>query len=213
MRARALAAAGLVTTLLSACSDAPDNPALGTDPAFAEELELAIFSSNLGASGESAVLSDVELARPESPGDAPRLTPSTQHQHPVAAPESPVELLGVPVATLAMAEEPAASAALPTREIVGAVEVPAAGRADRGADNGDGDVWTGGRSGPTIIIRGGVSGRDPCALHLPGRGGSGALGAIGVLINDRAPRIGVGDPGMSGRGMPRRGSILPGGIR
>jgi hypothetical protein len=67
-----------------------------------------------------------------------------------------------------------------------------------------------------VIIRGGVGARDPCVIHRPG-GAAGALGGIGVLINDPTPRgAGIGMPRGSGpaiSGSPRGGVLFAGGIR
>ena len=209
MRARDLIAAGLVTAFLAACADTPENTSNETDPAFADELELALFG--VTDAGGGAVVSPIELAQPEGEGQAPRVTP-VEHDHPGPDAAAPVELLGVPVATLAMAGEPAVSQSALDAAMAGRVEVPE--RAAAGNDDDGGFDWGTLAGIGGIIIRGGVSGRDPCALHLPGRGGARGLGGVGVLINDRGPRIGPSSSSGSGRSaLPRRGGIRPGGIR
>lgn len=52
---------------------------------------------------------------------------------------------------------------------------------------------------PTIIIRGGMGGRDPCELHGRGWQGPGWQGP-GMAINRRAPSFGGGSSGGFGRG-------------
>ena len=90
--------------------------------------------------------------------------------------------------------------------------LPASPTPGEGRSGGDGaDQPADGGRGPAIIIRGGGSARDPCALHGPRTRGPGIainttlppLGG-GVLVNDRAPR---------GRGGSARIGMSRGGIR
>ena len=215
MRARDVIVAGLVAIFPAACADGPGTTLQDTDPNFAEELELALFSAAEGST--DAVISAIEMAQPAGDGESPRVT-AVEGDHPVPESAPSIDLLGVPVATLALAGMPAAAPAAPTDGMAGPVAIPERASAGRGDE--DGGVDWGGVLGTigTVIIRGGVvSGRDPCALHVPGRGvvagRGGGIGAVGVLINDRSPRVGPqrGDDGRSA--VPRRGAVLPGGIR
>jgi hypothetical protein len=101
---------------------------------------------------------------------------------------------------------------------------PTVPRDGRGSPDGDGAADDGavsgrsaGRGDGPILIRGGVSRRDPCAIHMPGRGGIAIaiggiilgggsvrdlLGPASVLIHERAPRNPVFAPASAGDSRP-----------
>jgi hypothetical protein len=152
---------------------------------------MALFNASGSENSVMPVVSELELTQPETLEKAspqPSPAPKQQaHQAEVIAPVAEVVdrepvLLGSPV----------------LKEVT--VAAAPSGVSERGDAAGEAPRRSRG-AGP-IIIRGGVSGRDPCAIHLPGqgdvltaRGGGARRGGISVLINDRRPPgIGVGNP-------------------
>ena len=168
MRARYLLAAGMVTAVVAACSKpAPD--------VVLEDPELAVFSAAAAREAASAFVSAQELARAEAPGPvragqpAPRKVAAPRR----ASPAEPVALDREPQPTLAVAEPEAAPAPMP-------------GPAE---EEGEADAQGPDRA-PGILIRGGVSGRDPCVTHRGGAPGEELPEIVrtgGVLVNDRTP--------------------------
>jgi hypothetical protein len=205
MRTRKLIVACMVTTVVVACSKPTDE----VPPV--EDLSLALFASTASGNTVAPVASPTELERP----DAPRATSSQAKRATVAAVPVALERMPELKAAIATMDEPALlGTAVEPIEIVGPVAVATAPAHDHAGEEGADE----GR-GPGIIIRGGVSGRDPCRIH--GTGGGAAPGDVaigtGVLINDRTPPgVGRNNPafntGRSNSG-PQRGSRFPGGIR
>ncbi|MQA89499.1 MAG: hypothetical protein GEU90_04600 [Gemmatimonas sp.] len=215
MRALVLIPITLTAAMLTACSDGEITQV--ADPDLASELELAIFS---GIEESVPVLSELEIHRPEESKPAGPAEPvAIQDTRAMPEPQGP-NLLGEAVAELASTEiEPVTASAadginLEPVATPGAEEDSEARGSDMPRPN------TGG-----IIIRGGVSGRDPCKRHSPGTGGlagalpthghGGGLGTVGAMVNDRAPRP-AGNRGTrapSGRGFGGGGAVFAGGIR
>lgn len=213
MRARNLFAAGLITAI-AACSGSSEESTPAAESDVLSELELGYFDAAVDGSAANPVLSPLELGTPAAPE-------GTTSSAPVARAPSPAD--GQAVARFASLEsrvamaEPALAAPVEESEIAGPVTVPDRGATGHGAHEGEDHRPLAGVR-PGIIIRGGLSGRDPCAIHLPGAGRPGGLlGGVGVAINDRAPRgVGIGGvsyPNRGGSAAPRRGSSFPGGIR
>jgi hypothetical protein len=199
MRAPILPVASLIVSLVAACSNPPVTADVQTDDSFSSELELAIFAASGGDASSTQVVSDLEIRRPGPPAASP-----------VSAAEEPRRAARVepePAVALAMLGEPVYSTP-PLPEVETVTPVAVGGGSDHHGHAGPVTGRPGGGRGG-VIIRGGVDGRDPCAIHFPGiLSGSGGdlLGAIGVLINNPAPRhIGPSAP----RGPSRRGSMIP----
>jgi hypothetical protein len=185
-----------VTAFAAACSG-PGSETTANDSSFESELELAIFS---GRAETTPVLAEEELHRPETSQPAARVAPV-----PGAAARAPVaveaSLLGEPVVARLASDEPQVMA--PTVDSgdldVSPVAIRGSAVADEEGDAGEVEAAQPTTRGRGIIIRGGVSGRDPCKLHLPGSGGIAGvlspggmgrvLGTVGVMVNDRAPRL------------------------
>lgn len=200
MRARTPIAVLLVTATVAACSNPPAEVAIESDPGFASELQLAISAAN--ARDALSVVSDLEVKQPVP------ARPDEQRS------EAPRQSAG-PAPVLAMTlPEPAVSApTMPEPVIQGPVTPVSNAGADHDDHMSDGRRPTVGRR-PGVIIRGGVDGRDPCVIHMPG-GARGGMGGIGILINNPLPRVGGGAqyPG-NGRGTsPGIGVVFYGGIR
>ena len=181
MRARDLLAAGMVTAVVAACSKpAPD--------VVLEDPELAVFSAAAAREAASSFVSAQELARTEAPGPvraaqpAPRKVAAPRR----ASPAEPVALDREPQPTLAVAEPEAAPAPMPGHEMIGPIAMAMPGPAE---EEGEADAQGPDRA-PGILIRGGVSGRDPCVTHRGGAPGEELPEIVrtgGVLVNDRTP--------------------------
>jgi hypothetical protein len=215
MRARNVLTPILVlTAVVSACSNPSGEVARDVDPNFAAELDLALFAGAEGEESSLAVVSDLELARPGGDGASPSVAPARREPVPAAPTARSVALLGEPLPLAEAVDAPPAPAG--SMVLVGLPDVAEEGGADHG-DHAGTEARTPGRSVGPIIIRGGVSGSDPCKLHIPGRGGLDPRGVIGVLINDKVPYgIGRGNSTYPGRGRsstPRLAGGFPGGIR
>jgi hypothetical protein len=215
MRARNVFAPIVVmAAVVSACSNPSSDVSRAADSDFAAELDLALFAGTGSADPSLAVVSDLELARPDEPGGSPAVAPARRESMPAAQAARSVALLGQPLPLAEAVEAPSAPAI--SVVLVGAVDEAADGGSDHG-DHGATEARSPGRNPGTIIIRGGVSDTDNCKLHIPGHGGGDPRGTIGVLINDQVPYgIGRGNTTYAGRGRtsaPRLGGGFPGGIR
>jgi hypothetical protein len=193
MRVRSFFTTVVLTALVVACSNPPVDEASRSDADLPFELELALFAAD-GSTDSDMVVSELELAGRETVAPAPAASAVRLAAAPIRSPRTAPEQPRAEVVTV----QPAAQ--LPVAEPVdeiGPVAVATGG--DTGhAGHGRNDAPQVGRD-RGIIIRGGVSVDDDCALHRPGgglltigRGGSGGagqvIGAIGALVNDRVSR-------------------------
>jgi hypothetical protein len=235
MRARYLFAAGLVTAVLAACSKPSAEAALDVQADLMSEVELALASAANAAANGPAVVSDLELGQQGVLRGSPATPPARAQSRPNRSRQSgdAVALLGQPVASVATVHEPVSIIPVQDVQVVGPVADASGGAADEGPAAGEGRS-RGGWGG--IIIRGGGTGNDPCVRHGPAGGAGGnfpgdgglpgaiataaggdIIGAIGVLINNRAPQIGRGGSGYpTSRGRPLQstgGAVFRGGIR
>jgi hypothetical protein len=221
MRARVLFAAGLVAVVVGACSDPPADTGVAIDPNLEANLDLALNSEPAVEASPVPVASPLEAPRPPEAKPEPqraRRRPAAVSPQPRRQTEAPVVAHAEPEPQLAQApeeqEEPRFTLSPWPRTTDVVPEGATTAREGRGeaensgsADDGAVDGRSSGRGrGPVILIRGGVGERDPCAIHMPGRGrggiaigiggiifgggGRGSLGPAGVLINERVRRVG-----------------------
>jgi hypothetical protein len=247
MRARMLFAAGLVAALAGACSNPPADARHEIDPSLESNLDFALNTANATQEPVVPVASAIEAPRPPEAEPQPKRvrqrpaavspTPQLSAEAPVVAdPESEPQLAMAPEdaeePTFTLSPWPRTTDVVPEGATVprdGSGETGGRGSVDDGAVDGR---RPGSGRGPVIIIRGGVGERDPCAIHMPGRGGINIggitiggggrripLGPAEVLINERVPRIGPGSnpviPATGGGGsFPGRGPVfMRGGMR
>ena len=209
---RALLLVTVTLALAAACSRPGPEEIIPASSQFESELELAILSGRPDTPPE---LAPDELHQPEIHEPATRSAPRPDGdtRAPVAAEPS---LLGDPIVAHLASAEPETLAPAPGAGAIDVTPVTVDGEAAAAEEGEDGPRLATPRGG--IIIRGGVSGRDPCKLHLPGMGDiagaltpdghGGVLGGMGAMIHDRAPRI---DRGRGMRSPDRRPAIRMGG--
>ena len=184
--------------VVAACQDTPVSDDLRADLAL---VSAAIELAPPGGVG-AMVVSEAE----NLPAPAPTMTPTpTRKRAPKAPPPKTVEAdaqsvdetaTALEVVTVAASdapvavEEPAPESAPAVRPQPIEPRCPVGGGTVFGAgpDRGSGD---GPRTGPRgggigVVIRGGRTGRDPCAIHDQ-RDRRGARPGIDILINDRIP--------------------------
>jgi hypothetical protein len=193
-----LAMLPIALVAIGCAKDAPETSAeLSAD--LRKDLELASSAGLELASSQTAAgrhtVSAIEMpqsapvARKPKPRPAarPKASPIQEEQQ-ASEPEMAVEPQPEPEAPVEVAAaEPPVAAPRPTAP---PVVYPTGSGGSAGAGGRDGG-WGG------VIIRGGSAGIDHCERHTRGRGGiaDAAIGAgITILVNNRAPRIGISNP-------------------
>lgn len=155
---------GLAIAVMGACSNPAADDALGGESDLSSELELALFSASAMAPDEGAVVSALELARPRAPEQSASAPPAARSAAPAAERADPVARL---VLAEMVTERMAPTELSPVTVVAGGSDAgDAAAEGGSGAERRDGPQV--GRSGGRgIIIRGGVTGGDPCINHAP----------------------------------------------